>query len=40
MLNGMHEGLLILKKPKFNKKKGITSNHSVAFCNKPAQRLI
>ena len=40
MLDGMHEGLLILNKPKLNKKKGTSSTQSVAFCNRPAQRLI
>ena len=34
MLDGMHEGLLILNKHAKNAAK------SVAFCNKPAQRLI
>lgn len=40
MLDGMHEGLLIVNKQKLNKKRATTSAGSVAFCNKPAQRLI
>ena len=37
MLDGMHEGLLVLNKSK--DKEGTAAASSVAFCNKPAQRL-
>ena len=37
MLDGMHEGLLVLNKSK--DKEGTAAARSVAFCNRPAQRL-
>ena len=40
MLDGMHEGLLVLNKPRLSNKTGTWRPHSVAFCNKPAQKLI
>ena len=40
MLDGMHEGLIIINKPKLNRKTGKTSTHSVAFSNRSAQNLI
>ena len=37
MLDGMHEGLLVLNKPMLNDcKKGSKEAYSVAFCNKTA----
>ena len=36
MLNGMHEGLLVLNKPMLNEKECNLAAHSVAFCNKTA----
>ena len=40
MLDGMHEGLLILNKSKSDSQINATSTKSVAFINRPARKLI